>query len=44
MCFALFIFLHINKQELPIYYDNMESQAKNIVFDCVVRSEHCINS
>ena len=46
--------MHINKQELLIYYDNKEiyvkkycfwlkSTLKNIVSGCVVRSEHRID-
>ena len=37
------VFLHINKQEILIYYGNKETHAKNIVSGCVVRSEQRID-
>ena len=37
------VFLHINKQEILIYYGNKETNAKNIVSGCVVRSEQRID-
>ena len=33
-------FLHRNKQQMLVYYDNKEIHAKNIVSGCVVRTEH----
>ena len=32
-------FKHINEQEILMHYDSKEIHAKNIVTDCVVRSE-----
>ena len=36
--------MHINKQELLIYYENKEIHAKNIVSGSVLRSEHRIDT
>ena len=36
-------FLHKNKQEISIYYDNKEIHAKNIFSGCIVRSGHRID-
>ena len=35
--------MHINKQEILIYHDNWEIDAKNYCSGCVVRSEHLID-
>ena len=35
--------MHKNIQEISIYYGNKEKRAKNILFGCVIRSEHRID-